>query len=101
MSVIGLLHMECDCGAQLYYLDNGTTGPPSAEMLKRFRETLRRGRFVIFTSATGAIGRCSYCHTDYQLPSSSLFENLPVPDVHVLRERIADVMHTERVSLEP
>ena len=74
MSTIGLLHMECDCGAQLYYLGDGAAGPPSHRLLERFEEKLGPGRQAVFTSAENGTGICPYCYTVYELPPADLLQ---------------------------
>jgi hypothetical protein len=84
MESVGMIHLSCDCGAQLFYLGNDSDGRPPYRLMERFRDHLGPGRYGIFSSANGPFGECPHCGILFELPDPSIVNWLPFMDEYAL-----------------
>lgn len=82
MTAVGMIHMGCLCGADLFYLGNTADGRAPLEYIDLVKARLGPGDFGFFSSASGPYGECPYCGTLFELPDPELLNWLPFTDRH-------------------
>lgn len=97
MTAVGMIHMGCFCGADLFYLGNTDDGQAPLEFIDSLKARLGPGHFGIFSSASGRYGECPFCGTLFELPDPELLDWLPFTDRH----RFAAVLDEIAGRLEP
>lgn len=80
MTSIGLIHMLCECEAELFYLGNTPDGTLPSTYIDRFLSQLSPGKYGVFSSADGNIGECPHCGLLIELPDPDLVDWLPFAD---------------------
>jgi len=80
MKTVGLIHIKCDCEAELFYLGNTPEGTLRNPYVDRFLSQLRPGRYGVFSSADGEVGECPHCGLLIELPDPELVDWLPYTD---------------------
>jgi hypothetical protein len=81
MTGVGLIHMACDCGADLFYVGDGTDGRSPTEAIDWFAGQMGARPYGIFTRANGAFGECPHCGLLFELPDPRLMGWLPRLDL--------------------
>ena len=92
MTAIGMIHMACYCGADLFYVGNAWDGKPPVDVINLFRAKLGHGEFGIFTSASGQYSQCPHCGLLYELPDPDLMDWLPFSDRETFSKTIAEML---------
>jgi hypothetical protein len=80
MVSVGLIHLSCYCGADLFYVGNTADGAPPIEVMERLESKLGEGNFGFFSSANGSYGECPHCGLLFELPEPELLDWLPFTD---------------------
>lgn len=88
---IGLIHMDCYCGAELFYLGNTEDGEPPAEIVDQLKASLGPGNYGIFTSGDGSYGECPFCGLLIELPDASVMDWLPFLDKENFTSALEDL----------
>ncbi len=94
MVSIGMIHMECNCGAELFYLGNKIDGKPPLDLIDSFTSKLEPGDYGIFTSADGVYGECPHCGILIELPDPDLMDWLPFADEKRFEDLVTEVALT-------
>lgn len=100
MVSVGLIHLSCYCGADLFYVGNTVEGEPPLEILERLEIQLGDGAFGFFSSANGEYGECPHCGLLFELPDPDLLDWLPFTDPKTFKSKIADMRETS-IELRP
>lgn len=93
---VGMIHLACYCGADLFYLGNSKNGPPTAELLQNLSRRLGSGDYGFFSSADGRFGSCPHCGLLFELPDPELLSWLPFLDENSFEAMITKILHTGR-----
>lgn len=80
MVSVGLIHLSCYCGADLFYVGNKADGEPPIDILERLESQLGDGDFGFFCSADGDYGECPHCELLFELPDPEVLDWLPFTD---------------------
>ena len=91
MVSVGLIHLSCYCGADLFYVGNTADGAPPLEILDRLESQLGEGDFGFFSSANGTYGECPHCGLLFELPEPELLDWLPFTDKLTFNTKIEDL----------
>ena len=91
MVSVGLIHLSCYCGADLFYVGNTVDGAPPIDMLERLESQLGEGNFGFFSSANGDYGECPYCGLLFELPDPELLNWLPFTDKATFASSIDEI----------
>lgn len=91
MVSVGLIHMSCYCGADLFYVGNTVDGAPPIDILERFEAQLGSGNFGFFSSANGDYGECPHCGLLFDLPDPDMLDWLPFTDTRTFNEKVAEL----------
>ena len=91
MVSVGLIHMSCYCGADLFYVGNTADGAPPIDILERFESQLGTGNFGFFSSANGEYGECPHCGLLFELPEPEMLEWLPFTDTKTFTAKVAEL----------
>jgi hypothetical protein len=91
MVSVGLIHMSCYCGADLFYVGNTVDGTPPLEILERFETQLGSGDFGLFSSANGDYGECPHCGLLFELPDPEMLSWLPFTDSRTFTDKVAQL----------
>jgi len=94
MTSIGMILLDCYCGADLYYVGDGDSGAPPVEVLQRFKSQLGQGDIGFFTSADGKYGECPFCGLVYELPDPELLEWLPFMDNNNFTSTLTEIQQS-------
>ena len=91
MVSVGLIHMSCYCGADLFYVGNTVDGASPIDILERFEAHLGSGNFGFFSSANGDYGECPHCGLLFELPDPDMLDWLPFTDTRTFTENVAEL----------
>ena len=91
MVSLGLIHMSCYCGADLFYVGNTVDGAPPLDLLERFEAQLGTGEFGFFSSANGEFGECPHCGLLFELPDPTVLDWLPFTDQLTFTNKVAEL----------
>ena len=80
MTSVGMIHLSCYCGAQLFYLGDEPDDLAKEDVITKLRERLGPGDFGILTPAEDRLGACPFCGLLYELPDQGLMKQLPYAD---------------------
>jgi hypothetical protein len=68
MASVGMIHLGCYCGADLFYLTESPRGLTRKQIVEVLHEKLGPGDFGVLTPAEDHQGECPYCGLMYELP---------------------------------
>lgn len=77
---VGMIHLTCYCGADLFYIGNMPSGEPPTKLINQLITMLGPGPYGFFTSADGGHGDCPLCGLTFELPSPEILSWLPFMD---------------------
>jgi len=100
MGSIGLIHLSCYCGADLFYVGNSVDDVPPIDILERFEAQLGEGNFGFFCSANGKYGECPHCGLLFELPDPDVLDWLPFTDSLTFNSRVEE-LRLSALSLNP
>lgn len=80
MTSVGMIHLACYCGAELFYLGRKPKNLTHSDIIANLKEKLGPGDFGLLTPAEDLHGECPYCGLVYELPDPGLMEQLPFVD---------------------
>ena len=80
MTSVGMIHMACYCGADLYYVGNNGGDQSPAKIIEQLKSKMGPGNIGFFSSADGECGECPYCGLYYELPDPEILDWLPFMD---------------------
>jgi hypothetical protein len=80
MTSVGMIHLDCYCGAQLFYLGEKPENLAQSDVIAKLRERLGPGDIGVLTPAEDHIGECPFCGLLYELPDPILMKQLPYAD---------------------
>ncbi len=96
MVSVGLIHMSCYCGADLFYVGNTIDGESPTDIIERFESQLGSGSFGIFSSSNGEYGECPHCGLLFELPDPELLDWLPFTDSRTFAAKVAELKQSSR-----
>jgi hypothetical protein len=91
MISVGLIHLSCYCGADLFYVGNTVDGLPPIEIVERFEAKLGEGNFGFFSSACGEYGECPHCGLLFELPDPDVIDWLPFTDKLTFNTKVQEL----------
>ncbi len=94
MASMGIIHMACYCGAELFYVGNTEAEVPQEDVIEQLRSKVGADDIGIFSSADGEYGECPYCGLSYELPDPELLDWLPYLD----RDRFSSLLEDIKKS---
>ena len=77
MASVGMIHLACYCGAELFYLGEAPERLTNHQLIELLHEKLGPGDFGILTPGEDLHGECPYCGLIYELPDPGLLKQLP------------------------
>jgi hypothetical protein len=77
MASVGMIHLACYCGAELFYVGEALDTLAKHRIIESLHEQLGPGDFGILTPAEDLHGECPYCGLIYELPEPRLLKQLP------------------------
>lgn len=77
MSSVGMIHLSCYCGAQLFYLGERPDNLANHQIIEILHEKLGPGDFGILIPGKDLHGECPFCGLVYELPEPHLLKQLP------------------------
>lgn len=77
MASVGMIHLACYCGAELFYLGERPANLTNPEIVEILHQRLGPGDFGVLTAAEDLHGECPYCGLIYELPEPRLLKRLP------------------------
>jgi hypothetical protein len=77
MASVGMIHLACYCGAELFYLGEAPENLTNQQIIELLHEKLGPGNFGILTPAEDLHGECPYCGLVYELPEPHMLKHLP------------------------
>jgi len=91
MTSVGMIHIACYCGAELFYLGNRAAGNPPTEVIQKLKTKLGSDTIGFFSSADGDYGDCPYCGLTYELPDPELLDWLPYLEKDQFTSQVNDI----------
>lgn len=91
MVSVGLIHLSCYCGADLFYVGNKANDEPPFDILERLESQLGDGDFGFFSSANGEYGECPHCGLLFELPDPEVLDWLPFTDRVTFDSRVDEL----------
>ena len=77
MASVGMIHLACYCGAELFYLGEAPEKLTEHQIIELLHQRLGPGDFGILTPAEDLHGECPYCGLIYELPEPRFLKQLP------------------------
>lgn len=77
MASVGMIHLACYCGAELFYLGEKPGDVTNGDILDILEERFGPGDVGVLTPAEDLHGECPYCGLIYELPDPHLLNQLP------------------------
>jgi hypothetical protein len=77
MAPVGMIHLGCYCGAELFYLAEAPSDLTNQQIVDILHKKLGPGHFGILTPADDLRGECPYCGLIYELPEPRFLKRLP------------------------
>ena len=96
MTSVGMIHLSCYCGAQLFYLGEESDNLAVENIIAKLRERLGPGDFGVLTPDEDQLGACPFCGLLYELPDSGLMKQLPCADRRKLRSALTRFRQTHK-----
>lgn len=89
MASVGMIHLACYCGAELFYLGEKPKGVTNGEILDILQERFGPGDVGVLTPAEDLHGECPYCGLIYELPDPRLLKQLPFVEQSQFRSALS------------
>jgi hypothetical protein len=80
MTSVGMIQMDCYCGAELFYIGDNSAGHSPTNLIEKLKIKFGSGNIGFFSSVDGKYGDCPYCGLTYELPEPELLGWLPYVD---------------------
>ncbi len=80
MTPVGMILIDCYCGAELYYVGDNADGQSPERIIGQLKIQLGSENIGFFSSADGDYGECPYCGLSYELPNPEIMDWLPFMD---------------------
>lgn len=93
MASVGMIHLACYCGAELFYLGEAPDNLTDHQIIEILHEKLGPGDFGILTPAEDNHGECPYCGLIYELPEPRFLEQLPYGEHGRVRSALSSYRH--------
>jgi len=94
MASVGMIHLACYCGAELFYLGEQPDNLSQREIIEILHEKLGPGDFGILSPAEDLHGECPYCGLIYELPDPHLLKHLPYAEHSRLQSTLTKFRQT-------
>jgi hypothetical protein len=98
MASVGMIHLACYCGAELFYLGEAPKSLTNRQIMELLHEKLGAGDFGILTPSDDLRGECPFCGLVYELPEPDLLKQLPYWEHGRVRSALSNYRrkHTEK-----
>ncbi len=100
MASVGMIHLACYCGAELFYLGETPDNLTNHQIIEILHERLGPGDFGILTPAEDLRGECPYCGLIYELPEPRLLQQLPYGEHNRVRSALSSYQETRSGTSE-
>jgi hypothetical protein len=90
MAPVGMIHLACYCGAELFYLGERPANLTNHEIIEILHQRLGPGDFGILTATEDLHGECPFCGLIYELPEPRLMKQLPYSEHGRVRSALTD-----------
>ena len=94
MASVGMIHLACYCGAELFYLGETLKDLTNSEVVDILKARLGPGDFGVLTPSEDLHGECPYCGLIYELPDPRLLKHLPYAEQSQFRSTITEFRQT-------
>ena len=94
MTSVGMILMECYCGAELYFVGDNAAGQPPQKIIDKLKGQLGSENIGFFSSANGKYGECPYCGLVYELPDPEMMDWLPFMDVENFSSALTEMQRS-------
>jgi hypothetical protein len=94
MTSVGMILMDCYCGAELYYVGDNSEGRSPEKIIGQLKNQLGSANIGFFSSVNGEYGECPYCGLVYELPNSELMNWLPFMDTENFSSALTEMQRT-------
>jgi hypothetical protein len=88
MASVGMIHLDCYCGAELFYLGEKPDGLADHEIVEILHQKLGPGDFAVLVPTEDLHGECPFCGLVYELPEPRLLKNLPYAQHNQVRSTL-------------
>jgi hypothetical protein len=89
MSSVGMIHLACYCGAELFYLGESPENLTDRQIIELLHERLGPGDFGILSPSEDLHDECPYCGLIYELPEPHLLKQLPYAEHRLVRSTLS------------
>jgi hypothetical protein len=94
MASVGMIHLACYCGAELFYLGEKPEDLTNSEVIDILKDKLGPGDFGVLTPSEDLHGECPYCGLIYELPDPRLLKHLPYAEQNLTRSAVTRFRQT-------
>lgn len=100
MASVGMIHLSCYCGAQLFYLGERPTELTNHDIVEILHERLGPGDFGVLTAGKDLHGECPYCGLVYELPEPHILKHLPYAEHNRVQSALSSYRQTRALNGE-
>jgi hypothetical protein len=90
MASVGMIHLACYCGAELFYLGERPANLTNREIVEILHRKLGPGDFGILTPSKDLHAECPYCGLIFELPEPSLLKQLPYSEAGRIQSTLSN-----------